>query len=135
MKILIVEDEPTSRAILTQILKGVEGTQVTVAESGQQAWELLDDASRSFDVVFLDLEMPKLNGFDLLRRIRAAPLIRSIHVVICTASKDRESVVKAIELGTRHYIVKPFTEELVRAKLQQLRSGGSPSTERRLAGA
>ena len=135
MKILIVEDEPTSRAILTQILKGVEGTQVTVAESGQQAWELLDDASRSFDVVFLDLEMPKLNGFDLLRRIRAAPLIRSIHVVICTASKDRESVVKAIELGTRHYIVKPFTEELVRAKLQQLRSSGSPSTERRLAGA
>lgn len=135
MKILIVEDEPTSRAILTQILKGVAGTQVTVAESGKQAWELLDDASRSFDVVFLDLEMPAMSGFDLLRRIRAAPLIKGLHVVICTASKDRDSVVKAIELGTRHYIVKPFTEELVKAKLEQLRPAGPASSERRIAGA
>ncbi len=134
MKILVVEDEPVSRTALTKILAGQPEHQTTVAENGAAAWEFLDDPGRSFDVVFLDLGLPKLDGFELMRRIRQSPLLRSLEVVLCTASNDRATVVKAAQLGVRHYLVKPCQAEVVLAKLRQLQPATGSSAERTLAG-
>ena len=119
MKILIADDDPVSRAVLAKIIALQPDHQITVAEDGRATWALLDDAARSFDVVFLDLSMPKVDGFELLKRIRESPLLKSTEVILCTGANDRASVVKAVGMGVKHYLVKPCTAEVVLAKLRQ----------------
>jgi two-component system, chemotaxis family, chemotaxis protein CheY len=120
MKILIADDDPVSRTVLAKIVATQPDHQVTLAEDGHEAWALLDDPGRSFDVAFLDLSMPKIDGFELLRRIRNSPFLKSTEIIVCTGSNDRASVVKAVELGARHYLVKPCAAEAVLGKLRML---------------
>jgi len=120
MNILIVEDDAPSRETLTQICKKSEEHQVTAVEDGQAAWALLDDPKRWFDVVFLDIQMPGLDGMDVLKRLRGSALHRSTEVVMCTASNDRATITEAVRLGAKHYIVKPCTEAVVTAKLKAI---------------
>jgi len=120
MKILIVDDEATSREILKKLI-GVHGNhQITTAQNGDEAWTYLDDPNRVFDLVFLDINMPGTDGLQVLGRIRQAAHLRSVKVVMCTAATDRATVAKAIQLGTQHYLVKPCSEEAVVAKLKQI---------------
>ncbi len=118
MKILVVEDEPVSREVLRTILAANPGFHVTLADNGQDAWALLDDPSRYFDVVFLDIVMPDPDGLEILSRIRSSPLHRGLQVIMCTSSNDRSTVIKAIQLGAQHYMVKPATEAGVMGKLR-----------------
>ena len=134
MKILIVDDDQVSREILRKIVSLTGEHQITVAEDGATAWALLDDPGRYFDVAFLDLTMPKPDGFDLLQRIRSQPSLASIEVVLCTGSNDRATIARAIQLGARHYVVKPCTEAVITAKLRQIRPP-EVVAGRRLAGA
>lgn len=120
MKILLVDDDPTARAILAKIVGTLVDQQTTTACDGAAAWQLLDDPGRSFDLVFLDLSMPELDGYGLLRRMRQSQMLRSTEVIVCTSANDRDSVLKAIQLGARHYIVKPCTAPVVLAKIRQL---------------
>lgn len=119
MRCLIADDDPVSRTTLAKILSTFPTQTTTTVEDGAAAWALLDDPARSFDVLFLDLSMPRLDGFELLKRIRENQLLRSLQVVLVTASNDRATVIKAAQFGARHYLVKPCTLEVVRAKLQQ----------------
>ncbi|HVU23481.1 MAG TPA: response regulator [Opitutus sp.] len=121
MKLLIVDDDSTSRIILEKILASLPDCQVTSADNGSDAWAILDDPARSFDVVFLDLSMPGPDGFELIGRIRKAPLLKSLEIVITTGANDRSTVGKAIARGVRHYIVKPCTQAVIIAKLQQIK--------------
>lgn len=120
MKILIVDDDLVSREILRQTVASLGEHQIAVAEDGDAAWRLLDDVGRSFDLVFLDISMPPPDGHEILRRIRASPLLRSLQVVMCTASNDRTTVLASIQLGAQHYLVKPCSAEHVSAKLKQI---------------
>jgi len=119
---------------MQKIITSIGGHQVTTAEDGVAAWALLDDPGRYFDLVFLDLSMPPPDGFEVLKLIRQSHALASVEVVLCTGSNDRPTIAKAIQSGARHYLVKPCTEEVIRAKLLQFRP---PQTdvERRLAGA
>jgi CheY-like chemotaxis protein len=134
MKILIVDDDPVSREVLRKIVTNDPAHQATTAVDATSAWTLLDDPSRYFDVAFLDLSMPDVSGFQLLHRIRSNPVLANLEIIICTGSKERDSIAKAVQLGARHYMVKPCTEAVVQAKLQQI-AGPRRSSERRLAGA
>lgn len=134
MRILIAEDDPVSRIVLAKILATEPAYRVTLAEDGAAAWALLDDPGRSFDVAFVDIDMPKMDGFELLRRIHEAPLLKTLHVVMCTAANDRPTVVKAAQFGARHYLVKPCTQASVLSKLRQLSSPELPGSERNLGG-
>ena len=126
MKILIVEDDPVASALLVNILQS-DGYQATVADDGEVAWALLDDPGRYFDVVLLDLSLPKLDGISLWGRIRSSPFLRSVEVIPCTASSDRATVLKVAQLGAHHYMVKPINPEKLRTALgnvqQQLPAG------------
>ncbi len=121
MKILIVDDDAACRSVLHKIISSQPDHQITMADSGAAAWALLDDPLRIFDVVFLDLSMPEMDGFALLQKVRASPVLRSLEVVLCTGSNDRSTVVRAVQLGVKHYLVKPASATAVHAKLDQLR--------------
>lgn len=118
MNILIADDEPRCRDLLCHLFEKWPEHNLTLAADGEEAWGLLDDPKRWFDVVILDLNMPKRTGLDVLKQLRESPLLRSVEPVICTARNDRETITRAIALGVRHYIVKPWTEQVIADKLR-----------------
>ncbi len=118
MRILIADDELTSRTLLGAIVAKWPEHQVTMVEDGASAWAMLNDTGRSFDVAFLDIQMPGMSGLELLERIKQSPFYRSVEVILCTAVKDRATITKAIQLGAKHYLVKPCTEAAVAEKLK-----------------
>ncbi len=120
MNILIADDEPRYRDLMRHLFEKWPEHQLTLAEDGREAWELLDDPKRWFDVAILDMNMPKWTGLDVLKRLRESPLHCSVEPVICTALNDRETITQAIALGVKHYIVKPWTESHITEKLRQI---------------
>lgn len=122
MKILIVDDDPVCRRVLREILAAESEHQISEAVDGNEAWALLDNPSRFFDIAFLDVSMPAPDGLQLLRRIRESPSLRSVRVVMCTGSSDKATVGKVVQLGGRHFIVKPATAPLVHAKVKQIQA-------------
>lgn len=120
MKILIIEDDAVCRAVLTTILAKMPEHHVAAAESAELGWEWLNDPGRSFDMVFLDIGLPGMSGLELLERLKESFFHRSLQIVMCTAANDRTTITKAIQLGAKHYLVKPLNEAAVVAKLQQI---------------
>lgn len=118
MNILIADDESRYRDLMRHLFEKWPEHKLTLAADGEEAWALLDDPKRWFDVVILDLNMPKWSGLDVLKRLRESPLHRSVEPIICTARNDRETITQAITLGARHYIVKPWTEKVIADKLR-----------------
>ena len=106
--VLVVDDSLTVRRV-TQRLLVREGFRVTLAKDGMDALERLADELPQ--VVLSDIEMPRMDGFDLVRNIRADPRLRDLPVIMITsriAQKHREY---AAELGVDHYLGKPYSEE------------------------
>lgn len=122
MKILLVDDDDSVRSTLRAIITKDTDHQITEAASGAEAWALLDNPSRYFDVAFLDVSMPDMDGLELLAKIRASPMLQSLRVIMCTGNTDRATVARVIQLGTKHYIVKPPDPAIVHAKLKQIES-------------
>ena len=120
MKILIVEDDAVSRTVLTTILAKMPEHQVAAAENAELAWEWLNDSGRTFDVVFLDIGLPKMSGLELLERLKESFFHRSLQIIMCTAANDRATITKAVQIGAKHYLVKPLGEAAVVAKLHQI---------------
>jgi CheY-like chemotaxis protein len=128
MKILIAEDEALHRDLLGSILAQWPEHQVTLVHDGLAALDLLTDPKKLFDLVFLDLKMPRLGGLELLQRLREGARRRSAKFVICSAVNDRATISKAVLLGARRYIVKPCTPLIVAETLRQVGSSATPPT-------
>ncbi len=108
MRILIADDEPTKRITLADDL-AAQGHEVVTAEDGQEAVDKL--AAGRFDVVVTDLKMPKLDGIELLKRIKESPAGREIEVIMMTAYGSIPVAVEAIKLGAFDFLTKPFRNE------------------------
>lgn len=115
-KILIVDDDPAIRLLIKHLLmtKRLGGIE---AESGAQALALLEESA--FDLVITDLRMPKMNGLELLRKVRqVAP---TTPVIIVTAYASTDTTIKSIHLGVFDYLAKPFkVDDLIGAVEQAL---------------
>jgi CheY-like chemotaxis protein len=120
MNILIADDDLVCREFMRGLFKKWPEHQVTIVEDGLEAWAMLDDPKRWFDVALLDVGMPHLTGLELLHRLRESPLHRSLDVVMCTARNDRDTITAVIALGAKHYLVKPCNEAALAAKLKQI---------------
>lgn len=118
MKILIVDDDPVCLRVMRQILVSQSGNEVDCAPSGADAWVKLADQAKRYDVVFLDISMPEVGGLEVLERMRATPTLKSVPVIMCTSAADRATVLKAVQTGAHHYIVKPAAAQVVLAKLK-----------------
>jgi adenylate cyclase len=113
-QILVVDDNASNRDILASRLMR-EGHQVVTADSGPAALEL--SSSHAFDLILLDLIMPEMNGFEVLRRLKAAEHTSHVPVIIISALDELDSVVRCIEAGAEDYLTKPFNPILLRARI------------------
>ena len=104
-KILVVDDHEEIRDALSAILDE-EGHDVVHAENGVIALDMA--TSEMPDVILLDIAMPQMDGLEVLRRLKADPKTESIAVIMVTAQGDRHAMVRAVQLGTRDYITKPW---------------------------
>ena len=118
MKILIVDDFSTMRRIIRNILKQIGFSNVEEAEDGDVAFEKLREGC--FDFVITDWNMPNMTGLDLLKNIRTDAALKDIPVLIVTAEAEKENVVQAAQAGVNDYIVKPFTADVLKAKIMRI---------------
>ena len=115
--VLVVDDSSVNRMVLTKALSADGHTPVT-AENGLQALEVLTSPDpASVDVVLLDLEMPELDGYETLARIKADDRLRHLPVIVISSVDELDSVVRCIENGATDYLPKPFDAALLRARL------------------
>jgi len=113
-RILVVDDMEANRELLSRRLSR-DGHLVTMANDGHSALELL--GKTEFDLVLLDLMMPDINGFDVLRRLKEDPAMRHIPVIMISALDEIDSIVRCIEAGAEDYIAKPFDPVLLAARI------------------
>ncbi len=118
-RILTVDDSATYSNELANVLRG-EGYEVVQARSGQEALDLL--AAQSVDCILLDLVMPGLDGLETCRRIKAAPVVRDIPLVMLTANEDRSAMIEGLSTGAEDFISKSSDFEVLKARVRaQLR--------------
>jgi two-component system chemotaxis response regulator CheY len=120
MKVLLVDDSTTMRTIQHRCLNALGIQDVVEAEDGREALAHFEQAA--FDVVLTDWNMPNMDGMALLKEIRSRN--RDIPVVMITTEAERKRVVLAIQAGISDYLVKPFTPEDLKKKLQKWVAAG-----------
>jgi two-component system chemotaxis response regulator CheY len=118
MKFLIVDDFSTMRRIIRNLLKESGYGNADEAEDGAAALNKLKGGG--FDFVISDINMPNMNGFELLSAIRADAELKNLPVLMVTAEAKKEDIVLAAQSGASGYIVKPFTKATLEEKLQKI---------------
>jgi DNA-binding response OmpR family regulator len=116
MRILIAEDDNTSRMVLASILSG-EGYDVTSAEDGGAAWKLLQQPDAP-SLAIVDLMMPGLDGFELVRRVRALPNSVPPYLIIVSTKDEAADVIEGLSAGANDYLTKPYDPGELRARIQ-----------------
>lgn len=114
--VLIVDDSAAVRSALQDLFE-LSGFHVQTAGDGEEGLNVLQEGSH-WDLVLLDVKMPKLNGFDMLREMRRNG--SKVPVVMLTAAGDRQSVLSGFDLGATDYITKPFNPEVLMARISAI---------------
>jgi adenylate cyclase len=113
--ILLVEDNAALRDVIAQILNALGYSNVTEAVDGQVALDLL--AGREFDLILLDIEMPRVNGFEVLAALKRDPARRHLPVIVVSGLDRLDAVVRCIELGAEDFLPKPANSVLLGARV------------------
>lgn len=119
-KILIVDDEPHIRILLEQTLEDLEddGVELLIAENGEQALEMIREEEP--ELVFLDVMMPKMNGFEVCSIIKNDLRLKQIYIILLTAKGQEFDKHKGIEAGANIYITKPFNPDEIIEKAMKV---------------
>lgn len=115
-RVLIVDDNENNRYTLKRRLKRLQFPNVTEAEHGQEALDILEASPH--DIILLDVMMPVMDGFAVLENVKNNPKLANIPVIMISALDDLDNVVKAIELGADDYLPKPFNPVLLEARMK-----------------
>ena len=118
MRFLIIDDSVTMRRIIANILVRLGYPNVLHASNGREALDRL--AAETVDVVITDWYMPEMNGLDFVKTLRNTPATSHIPIVIVTANAASHDIQHALELGVNGYILKPFTVETMKDKIDAL---------------
>ena len=118
LKILVVDDFPTMRRIIRNLLKELGFENVDEAEDGAVALEKLRNGG--FQFVVSDWNMPNMDGLTMLQSIRADPAMSTLPVLMVTAEAKKENIVAAAQAGANGYVVKPFTAATLEDKLNKI---------------
>ena len=109
MRVLIVDDFPTMRRILKNVLKQINMYNTLEAGNGKEALDLL--RKEEVDLIICDLLMPEMTGMELLQACKDDPEISHVPFIMVTAEAQKKAVMEAIKVGVDNYITKPFTAE------------------------
>ncbi|HZL02256.1 MAG TPA: response regulator [Cellulomonas sp.] len=123
MKALVIDDSRTMRRIVGSLLEAL-GFEVHQAGDGQEALDLLDDGLE-VDLACIDWNMPVMDGLEFVTRVRANPDRRQITLMMVTTESETGQIVRALAAGAHEYLIKPFTPDSIRDKLEMLGLVGS----------
>ena len=118
IKILIVDDFSTMRRIVKNLLRQLGFNNIQEADDGTTALEQLK--TDPVDLIISDWNMPKMTGLDLLKAIGGDDKLKKIPVLMVTAEARKENIVEAVQAGVNNYIVKPFTAETLKEKMEKV---------------
>ncbi|EDM23386.1 response regulator [Caminibacter mediatlanticus TB-2] len=122
MKVLIVDDAMTMRKIIGNVLKqlGFKPEDLIEATDGEDAWEKLQKYKDEVKIIFLDWNMPKMDGYEFLTLVRKHPEFNDVKIIMTTTETAKPKVIKALKAGANNYIAKPFSPQTLKEKLQKL---------------
>ena len=118
LRFLVVDDFSTMRRIVRNLLKESGYAEADEAEDGVAALQKL--RALKFDFVVSDINMPNMNGFQLLSEIKKDEKLKHIPVLMVTAEAKREQIIEAAQAGVNGYVVKPFTAQALKEKIEKI---------------
>lgn len=118
MKILVVDDFATMRKIIKNILGQLGFKNIIEADDGTTAWEILQ--KEPVDLIISDWNMPKMSGLELLKKVRGDEKLKDTPFLMVTAEAQKEYIIEAAKYRVSQYIVKPFTPETLKEKLEKI---------------
>jgi len=118
MRALIIDDSRTMRRIVVRILAGL-GYQTSEAGDGREALDLLE-AGEVYDLACIDWNMPVMDGLEFVTAVRARPDWRALTMMMVTTEAEHGQIVRALAAGAHEYMIKPFTPDAIRDKLELL---------------
>ena len=122
MKFLVVDDFSTMRRIVKGLLNELGYTEITEADDGTTALPLLKNGN--FDFLITDWNMPGMPGLELLKAVRGDARLAKLPVLMLTAEAKREQIIEAAQAGVNGYVIKPFTAETLKEKLDKILGPG-----------
>jgi two-component system chemotaxis response regulator CheY len=119
VKVLVVDDSKTVRVVLCKILSAL-GFESIQASDGVEGLAAMHRAPSPFGLVLADWNMPQMNGLEFLKNLRARPGFASVPFIMVTTETEIDHTVEALSAGANEYLMKPFTSEMLEAKLRIL---------------
>ena len=119
LKIMVVDDFPTMRRIVKTLMRQSGFTNFTEAEDGAQALKILLEQG-DFEMIVSDWNMPNMTGLELLKAVRADARLKHLPFLMVTAEAEKENIIEAVKSGVSNYVVKPFTGQTLKEKLDRI---------------
>ena len=117
-RILIVDDMLTMRKLVKKVCAEIGFADVTEAADGALAWDVLNATTPPIQLVISDWNMPNMSGLDFLKKVRADAKWAKLPFLLVTAEAEQKQVVEAVKAGVTNYVVKPFSADTLKEKLE-----------------
>lgn len=117
LKLLVVDDSSTMRRIIKNTLNRLGYTDILEGENGAQGWEKMNE-NEDVNVLITDWNMPEMNGLELVKKVRADKKWEDVPIIMVTTEGGKGEVITALKAGVNNYIVKPFTPQVLKEKLE-----------------
>jgi two-component system chemotaxis response regulator CheY len=117
MKFLVVDDSSTMRRIIKNTLGRLGHKDILEAEDGAVAWKVMNENS-DIDILVTDWNMPEMNGLELVQKVRAEEKYEDMPIIMVTTEGGKTEVITALKAGVNNYIVKLFTPQVLKEKLE-----------------
>lgn len=123
MKILVIDDMATMRKIIKNMLGQIGFTNITEADDGATGWPMIEEARTSgepYEFIVSDWNMPQMSGLDLLKKMRDLEEYKKLPFLMITAEAEQGNVVIAVKAGVSNFIVKPFSAQVLKEKIDKI---------------
>lgn len=117
-RFMTVDDFLSMRRIVSNMLRELGFQNILEADNGQSAWKVLEE--NHVDFIISDWNMPKMTGLEFLKMVRADERFKTLPFLMVTAESDKKSVLEAVKAGVTNYILKPFTPDKFKQKIEQI---------------
>lgn len=128
-RILVVDDFVSVREVMINSLKEIGFTNILQADDGEVGWKALNNIQPPIELVISDWNMPKMTGIEFLKKVRSSERFRNLPFLLVTTDSEKEQVIEAVKSGVHNYIIKPFTTETIRERLEAVYQKLNSSTK------